>query len=857
MAVKLRISKNSPVFRILKNPWGRAFIVTCLLLGTTAVGVFSYYYFQYSRMIDAELKAGPFSSATLLYAAPRPVSLGEDITGEDIAAYLRRCGYSTSNTSRMGWYLVRPDAVEVNPGPDAYDPEGGTIKIAGGHVTQIISLRDHTERTQYLLEPELISNLYDKKREKRRIVAFDDIPKVMVNALLAAEDKHFFQHAGFDPVGIMRAAWRDLLDEKRLEGASTISQQLARTLWLGTERGWRRKIPETLITMQLEQKLTKQQIFYYYANSIYLGNQGSFSIHGFGEGSQVYLGKELSKVTLPDAALLAGLIQSPGARNPFSHPDRAIARRNIVLKQMRENDFITEHQYQEAVASPLQVNHGEVESSDAPYFVDLVNDELQTRFQNRDFYTSSSRVYTTLDLELQHDAVEAVRAGIAETDAQWKRRNKKYGTTEFPSAQVALVALSTETGEPLAVVGGRSYGSSQLNHVTSLRQPGSSFKPFVYTAAMMSALDPSSHTVLTPASVVVDEETTFWYEHDTRNYTPNNFGDKFEGPMTLRYALAHSKNVPAVKVAEMVGFDKVVEVARAVGMNEQIQPTPSVALGSYEVTPLEIATAYTVFPNGGELLKSGFIKGIRDGNGATAFQAKPERKPAIDPRVAYLVESMMEDVLRGTGTGARARSMGFLLPAAGKTGTSRDGWFAGFTSKIICVVWVGFDDNRDFKLEGAKSALPIWTEFMKRAHQHQEYKNVHSFQPPDGIVTADIDEGTGELAAPNCPRDKVRSEVFIAGSQPLQICHIHGNGRTLVSSWDPVQQTAPAAAPTSEAESSTEVAAVQSTQPAQTARRPNPAGAVPRSIPVTPQPAQPEPEPKKKGFFGRLRDIFK
>jgi len=850
MAVRLRISKNSLVLRILKNPWGRVSIIAILLLGMTAAGVFSYYYFQYSRMIEAELRAGPFSSATLLYAAPRPVLVGEQITGDDVAAYLRRCGYSSSNTSRMGWYLVRPDAVEVNPGPDAYDPEGAVIKIAGGHVTQIISLRDHTERTQYLLEPELISNLYDKKREKRRIVAYDDIPKVMVNAVLAAEDKHFFQHAGFDPMGIMRAAWRDLMNDKRLEGASTLSQQLARTLWLGTERGWRRKIPETMITMQLEQKLTKQQIFYYYANSIYLGNQGSFSIHGFGEGSQVYLGKDLSKITLTDAALLAGLVQSPGGRNPFSHPERALGRRNIVLKQMRENDFITERQYQEAVATPLQVNHGEVESSDAPYFVDLVNDELQTRFQNRDFYTSSSRVYTTLNMDLQRDLVEAVRAGIQETDQQWKRRNKKYGTSEFPLAQVAAIALNAETGEPLAGVGGRSYGVSQLNHLTAKRQPGSSFKPFVYTAGMMSALDPSSRTVLTPASTVVDEETTFWYEHDTRSYTPTNFGDKFEGLMTLRYALAHSKNIPAVKVAEMVGYDKVAAVARAVGMNLDIQPTPSIALGSYEVTPLEIASAYTVFPNGGDLLKSGFIRGIRDGNGAMTYQAKPERKPAIDPRVAYLVENMMEEVLR-TGTGARARSMGFVLPAAGKTGTSRDGWFAGFTSKIICVVWVGFDDNRDFKLEGAKSALPIWVEFMKRAHQHQEFKNVHSFQPPDGVVTVDIDEETGELATPNCP--KVRSEVFIAGSQPLQICHIHGNGRTLVSGWDPVQQQnapgAPGAAPVSE-NGGTVVAAVQSSQPAQ-------AAPAPRSIPITPAPpAQPEPD-KKKGFFGRLKEIFK
>jgi penicillin-binding protein 1B len=842
LAVKLRIPKNSLIFRFLKNPWGRLFLVTFLVLGTAFVSVFSYYYIRYSRSTEALLRAGPFSNATLLYAAPHPVALGEEITGEDIATYLRRSGYSESSTNRMGWYKVRPDAVEINPGPDAYDPEGAVIKIDKGKVTQIISLRDHTERPQYLMEPELVSNLYDKKREKRRIKAFDDIPKVMLNAVLAAEDKHFFLHAGFDPMGIMRAAWRDVFDQSRLEGASTISQQLARTLMLGTDRGWRRKIPETLITMQLEHKLTKQQIFYYYANSIYLGNQGSFSIHGFGEGAQVYLGKDLSKITVQDAALLAGLIQSPGGRNPFSHPDRALARRNIVLKQMRENDFITERQYQDALASPLEVNRGAADSSDAPYFVDLVNDELQARFQDHDFYNTSNRVYTTLDPALQRIAMEAVRVGIAETDQQWKRRNKKYGTPEFPAAQVALIALSAETGEPLAVVGGRNYGVSQLNHITAKRQPGSSFKPFVYTAALMSALDPAGGTVLTPATTVMDEETTFWYEHDTRNYTPNNFGMKFEGLMTLRYALAHSKNIPAVKVAEAVGYDKVANVARMVGMNLDIQPTPSIALGAYEVTPLEIAS---------DLLKSGFIRSIRDGSGATVFQSKPERKPAIDPRVAYLVENMMEDVLRGTGTGARARSMGFILPAAGKTGTSRDGWFAGFTSKIICVVWVGFDDNRDFKLEGAHSALPIWVEFMKRAHQLQEYKTVHSFQPPDGIVTVDIDEETGELAAPNCPR--VRSEVFIAGSQPVQICHIHGNGRTLVSGWDPVQSNAPGAAPA--AESNGVVASVQ-TSPSPSAVQAAPA---PRSITITPTPApQPQqPEPKKKGFFGRIKDIFK
>ena len=288
----------------------------------TATGIFSYYYFHYSRMIEAELKAGVFSNATLLYAAPRPVTSAKQITGEEIAAYLRRCGYSTSNTSRMGWYRVRPDAIEINPGPDAYDPEGAVIKIAGGQVTQIISLRDHTERTQYLLEPELITNLFDKKREKRRIVRLRRYSQGDGERGAVGRGQTFFSARR------LRSDRHRARGVARCEGSTSGWKALRRSPsnWRarcgsGTERGWRRKIPETLITLHLEQKLTKQQIFEYYANSIYLGNQGSFSIHGFGEGAQVYFGKDLSKITLPEAAMLAGLIQSPGGRNPFRHPD--------------------------------------------------------------------------------------------------------------------------------------------------------------------------------------------------------------------------------------------------------------------------------------------------------------------------------------------------------------------------------------------------------------------------------------------------------------------------------------------------------------------------------------------------------
>jgi penicillin-binding protein 1B len=822
--------------RFLTNPWGRTFLIAFLVLSSVSVGVFTFYYHKYAKIIEEKLRNGPFANTSMLYAAPQPVMLGEQTGPDEIADYLRRAGYTESNRNRLGWYHVRPDAVEINPGPDAYDNEGAVIKIDHGKVAQIISLRDHTERTEYDLEPEPITNLFDQKREKRRLVRFADIPKVMVDAVLSAEDKHFFQHAGFDPMGIARAIVVDVEGRRGMQGASTITQQLARTLWLGPERGWRRKIPETLITMHLEQQLTKQQIFEDYANAIDMGHQGSFAIHGFGEAANVYLGKDLADVNAADAALLAGLIQAPVGRNPFHYPDRARNRRNIVLKAMHENGYLTEQEFQDGAASALHVVQGASESTDAPYFVDLVNDTLQNRFQDYDLQNNSYRVYTTLDMNLQRDAVEAVRIGIQETDAQWKRRNKKYGTDEMPLAQVALVVLDSETGKVKALVGGRSYGTSQLNHAVAKRQPGSSFKPFVYTAAFSDALREGGQ-VITPATTVVDEPTTFMY--NDKPYEPADFGNEYAGVVTLRRALAHSLNIPAVKVAEMVGYDKVAATARAVGLNLDIQPTPAIALGAYEVMPIEIAGAYTVFPNGGILKKPGYIDSIRDQQGHTFYQSQPQDKPAIDPRVAYLMVNMMEEVMR-TGTAAGVRSRGFLLPAAGKTGTSRDGWFAGFTSKLICVVWVGFDDNRDFKLEGARSALPIWTEFMKRAHQHRQYRNVHEFEAPEGVVTADIDADNGLLATPGCP--KVRSEVFIAGTQPVEACPLHGGARTQVAGWDPVAP-APAERNPVMAENGKSTGA------------PPPV----TSISITPAtPAQqPEPAKRSRSFFGRLKDIFK
>jgi penicillin-binding protein 1B len=840
VAVKLRVPRKALLTRFLLHPGGKVVLTLALLLVMGGLLTFTYYYVKYSRLIDAKLRAGPFQATAMIFAAPKTVSLGDEMTEEEVVNQLRRSGYTESRGNPLGWYHVRRDAVEIFPGATSYfDQEGGVLRFSGGRVSQIISTRDNTARTQYMLEPELLTNLFDKNREKRRLVSFADLPKVLVDAVVSAEDKRFFQHSGFDPFRVIKSAYVDLRKGRIAEGASTLSMQLAGMLWLNrSERTWKRKAVEVLITLQIEQKLTKEQIFEYYANQIDLGRRGSFSVRGFGEGAQAYYGKSVRDLTVAEAATLAGMIQRPSYTNPIRWPDRARARRNVVLGMMRENGYITGQQYVEAAASPLTVVRGGAESADAPYFVDLVNDQLQDEFQDRDFQLRSYRVYTTLDMDLQREASEAVRIGMREVDEQLKQQRRFRGKT--PDAQVALVALDAQTGEVRALSGGRNYGMSQLNHVLAKRQPGSSFKPFVYAAALETALE-GNRKPITSLTTLMDEPTTFWF--DEKPYSPANFKDDYKGVVTLRQAISKSLNVPTVKLAEMIGYDKVVDLAKRAGMNLNIQPTPAVALGAYEVTPIEIAGAYTVFANQGVYVKPNWVKLIRDDKGEELYSFKPTRREALDPRVTYLMVDLLQEVMR-SGTAAGVRSRGFLLPAAGKTGTSRDGWFAGFTSRLICIVWVGFDDNRELDLEGARSALPIWTEFMKRAHRHREYRNVSEFEPPDGIVMVQVDPATGALAASGCPGTQL--QAFLAGTQPVEVCRLHGgslSGATQVTAWE---------TPSGEKMK----AAAQGEQSAGPARA--------RSVPSSPAPAASEagtpqgsPRAGRKSLFRRLLDMFK
>lgn len=834
MKVRIQTTRKPSGRRFFSSPFGRLFLATTTILVLIVGGGAIWTWVHYSNLVDERLRQGPFSQTAMIFAAPEPVSRGDALTVAELTELLRRRGYTDNRSNRLGWYKIRQDGVEIFPGVDAApESEPGVVFLQKGIVTRIVSNRDNTDRSVYELEPELISNLFDRQRQKHRVVHYADIPKVLVDAVTSVEDKRFFQHVGFDPLRIVKAVFEDVREGRKAQGASTLSMQCARMLLLGQEKTWSRKLAEAVITLQLEQKLTKEQIFEYYANQVDLGQRRSFAVRGFGEAARVHFGKDIRDLKVDEAALLAGMIQLPNFYNPYRHEDRSLRRRNLVLSLMHDNGYLTDMQYVEAVKAPMKLAEGGIESTDAPYFVDLVNEELQDRFSDVDFQTTQYRIYTTLDMKLQREAVEAARIGMKEVDDLLAKRKKKY-----PEPQVAMVVMDPRTGEVKAMVGGRNYGASQLNRALAKRQPGSSFKPFVYAAALRTGLT-GGPNILTPATMVVDEPTTFEYEGG-RIYEPNNFHEEWKGDVTMRYALAHSMNIPTVKFAEMVGYGNVAELARDAGL-ENTRATPAEALGAYEATPLEIASAYTTFSNGGVWMKQNIVREVRDQTGKTIWNYKTVSREVLDPRVAYMVTNLMEEVVR-SGTGSTSRTRGFLLPAAGKTGTSRDAWFAGYTTRLLCVVWVGFDDNTELPLQGYQAALPIWTEFMKRAHRYREYKNASEFPAPDGIVTADVDPLSGKLSTPACP--KSHAEVFIAGTQPLEYCPLHGgSGKTMIADWG-----------TPEGDSSGRRADgdPSAANAARHGRRTDAPQEVNKS--ASDKPAKP---PQKRGFWDKIRAIFK
>jgi penicillin-binding protein 1B len=776
--------------RIGRGDWGPR--LGLVLLGTAVflllllAGMGTYYWISYGRMIDLRLSGHIQQTTARIYAAPLRIYTGEALTVTDMSNHLQRAGYSELDVSGTpGRYVLHGKEIEIRPSSESYF--GGknrlVVDFSGTEIQKIRSMDTGAAVDSAEVEPELLTSLFDSSREKRRALSYNDIPKILRDAVRSVEDRRFFEHPGFDPIRILGAAWADLRHGARVQGGSTISMQVARSFFFNTDRTLRRKVAETIVALELEHRFNKQQIFELYANEIYLGNRGSFAIHGFGEASLAYFNKDLREVSLPEAAFLAGIIHAPNRYSTSERrPDRAVEARDRALLSMTENNVITPQQAVDAKKTPLQIVGGGLEGSTAPYFVDMVKDHLLDRFSESDLLSQSFRVYTTLDPELQRAASAAVDLGAKNIDTQLAKRYarwKKEGQPA-PQAQIAIIVLDPHSGEIKALVGGRDYGESQLNHILARRQPGSAFKPFVYAAAFEGGVD-GVQPIVTPATTVMDEPTTF--DFDGKEYTPNNYGEKFHGQVTARDALTYSLNVATVKVAELVGYTRVTDMAHQFGLDPSIQPTPSVALGAYEMTPLEVATGYTILANEGVRTEPMFIRNVVNADGESLEENTIRSRRALDPRVAYLVTSMMEDVIN-RGTGATVRARGFNAPAAGKTGTSRDGWFAGYTSNLLAIVWVGFDDNRDLGLSGGNAPAPIWAEFMKRAVALPAYRDVKPFAMPEGVTKVTIDPESLALATPECP--VTREEVYIHGTEPTEFCPLHGGhmaGDTAPGSW--------------------------------------------------------------------------
>jgi penicillin-binding protein 1B len=815
-----------------------------VVLGGLVVGsaVFGYFYYHYQQVVDDRLAAGPiFASVSQIYAAPKEVRNGQKLSAASIAGDLRRAGYN--NNPQLGTFQLHADNIFIKPGSESFHTtDGATISTTGG-VVQSITAENGAALSAYELEPQLITALSeDKNRTKRRLVTYKEIPPHMVQAVTAIEDRSFFEHGGINYLRIAKCAVEDVLSHHMQCGGSTLTQQLARGFFLSPEKKITRKLREIMITFQLEARFNKQQIFEMYANQINLGQRGSYAINGFGEAAQVFFGKNLSQLDTAECALLAGTIQSPSRLNPYRHPERAMERRNLVLDSMVETGSITTAEADRAKAEPLRLAPPNIDASEAPYFVDLVHDQLVQRIGDQDLSHQSLRIYTSLDPDLQRAASEAVEVGMRNVDEIVRKLHKtpkgeQPGPITYP--QVSLVAINPHTGQILALVGGRNYGVSQLNHAVSKRPTGSIFKPFVYAAAYNTSLNGMSlgdGGVFTALTQLTDEPTTFTFDNGRQTYTPNNFKGDFRGQVTAAYALAHSLNNATIELGQMVGFDNVAALGRASGITAA-RGTPSVSLGAYNATPIDMAGAYTVFANNGVHLTPWMLASVRNANGDIVSDFSPEAKQVMDPRAAYLTQSLLEGAMT-YGTAAAVRQHGFTGPGAGKTGTSHDAWFAGYTSNLICIIWVGNDDYSDVKIEGAHAAAPIWAEFMNRAIKLPQYSDIKSFTAPQGVTSARIDKTTNLLVDSTCSNNSFYAS-FLDGTAPQNTCsQMSESPQNLIQKLFGTGNTpSPSAAPSS------------STPQA------NPASVPPNAPPDGTPPATPQqPLPAKKKNF--LQKIF-
>jgi penicillin-binding protein 1B len=638
------------------------------------------------------------------------------------------------------------------------------VQFDGGVIRGVRRLEDNIELRGVRIEPELITSIYDNEMEDRLPVALNAIPKVVADAVIATEDRDFYHHEGISIRGIMRAAWTDFRQKAITTGGSTLTQQLVKNLYLNPERTFRRKLTEALMAVLLEARYSKNEILDAYLNEIYLGQNGAVQIIGVEQASQVYFGKHVTYLTLGEAATLAGIIRSPNLLTPLRYPERAKQRRDTVLMLMRDQNKITPELYEQAVNAPLAVNRFPRTSRTAPFFVDFVLKQLRETYPETQLKTEGLRVFTTLDTIMQRSAEQAIDEGIAGLSKRYSHIRKSPTPLEG-----VVLTIQPGTGYVKALVGGRSYSKTQFNRVIQARrQPGSLFKPFVYATAM----DPSRGKDALTASTVLDD-SPISVRTGGSVWQPQNYDMRFHGRVTVREALAHSYNIPAVRAAISAGVPNVIKTAAQIGIESHLEPYPSVSLGSFEVTPLEIAYAYSAFANLGVKAEPISILAVSTREGKLLESREVKMKRVASSGVSYIMNDILKDVLV-YGTGSKARQLGFTRAFAGKSGTTsnyRDAWFIGYSPRILSLVWIGFDDGHSVRLAGGDACVPIWTAHMLRIAGMVPDVD---WKRPDDIVERQIDPLSGMLATPYCPQS--RTDTFVSGTEPTSVCPLHSGG---------------------------------------------------------------------------------
>jgi penicillin-binding protein 1B len=719
----------------------------------------------------ASVDLSRLEDAALIYAAGQVLAPGVSIEAADLPGALRRLGYRETQgpPATPGQYRRQASLWEVHL--RARDDPGASrpalpvrLLVESGRIRQVTTVAGEPLQ-EAELEPETLTGLGGAANQLRHPVQLAAVPKHLIQAVLAAEDRRFFEHTGVDARAVARAVWVNLRRGEVAQGGSTLTQQLVKNLVLTPKRTWGRKVREAALALALERRYSKDEILSAYLNGIYLGQHGGFAVYGVGAAARSFFGKDVERLTLGEAATLAGIIRAPNTYSPVQHPERARERRNLVLRHMRDLGLLDDKRLAQATQERLSVQRGTAISALGPYFADWVRAQVEQLQPEEEASTAGLRIYTTLSPVLQRAAEAALARGLDRLEGQYKALRR---TDPAARLQGAIVALDARTGEIRAMVGGRDYGQSQFNRVTQARrQPGSAFKPFVYLAALGHGPrgEPPNFT---PASLLEDRPLTIGTGRNT--WTPRNYENRYEGTVTVRRALEQSLNAATVWMADAVGYDAVVRAAREAGFTSPMEPVPALVLGSFEVTPIELAAAFGTLARGGERIGPTGLRAVVDREGGVS-EPHVDRTSGLRPDEAFLVTHLLQGVL-DRGTGASARSLGVEGPVAGKTGTTnegRDTWFVGYTSRLVALVWVGFDQRDVLRLSGAQAALPIWADFMRTA---LAVVPAPPPEPPPSIAFRDVDAANGKLATTWCP--VVIREAFLGSTEPRDLCPDHG-----------------------------------------------------------------------------------